>query len=361
MRIDCFNAFQFLFTPYRVQLPKRGLFCQWSHFFPLLGIMHTVMSPLIIVGCTASGKSDLAEFLAENWLGPTGRPAVIMAVDSMQVYRGMDIGTAKPSIQTRQRISHEMIDVADPWEAFSAARFAAMANPILDACRASQTPLILVAGTILYLRALLEGLFEGPPANAEIRGQLAAFAAEHSLAALHQELSGIDPVSAARIHINDQRRIIRALEVFRLTGQTISDLQTQWRHQHPQISARIIGISRDKSDLNSRINRRVRAMIDLGLVDEVSRLAAAPGGLSDQARQAVGYREILDYIAGRMQLPDALERIKINTRHLAKLQRTWLKRFPTVEWMPADAARSIPEIAQPILEQLRSSVLPPTI
>ena len=323
--------------------------------------MHTVMSPLIIVGCTASGKSDLAEFLAEKWLGPTGQPAVVMAVDSMQVYRGMDIGTAKPSIQTRQRISHQMIDVADPWESFSAARFAAMATPILDQCRASQTPLILVAGTILYLRALLEGLFEGPAANPEIRGRLAAFVAEHSLAALHQELSGIDPVSAARIHPNDQRRIIRALEVFRLTGQTISDLQTQWQHQHPQISARIIGISRDKSELNSRINRRVKAMLDLGLVDEVARLAAAPGGLSDQARQAVGYREILDYLAGRMPLPEALERIKINTRHLAKLQRTWLKRFPSVEWIPADTAGSMQEIAQPILNQLRAPALTPQV
>ena len=314
--------------------------------------MRGVNSPLIILGCTASGKSELAECLAERWHGPTGRPAAIMAIDSMQVYRGMDIGTAKPSPAIRSRIRHEMIDVVNPEESFSAARFAQMARPIMDSYQSSRTPLILVAGTILYLRALLEGLFEGPPADVQIRAQLAEFAAHNSGPVLHQELTRVDPVSAARIHPGDQRRIIRALEVFKLTGQTISDLQTQWKSQQPAIHACMIGIVREKPDLNARINRRVKAMMDQGLVEEVRQLAGAPRGLSDQAAQAVGYREILDFLAGRRTLPDAVEQIKINTRRLAKLQRTWLKRFANVRWIPADDSTSMPPIAGSILAEL---------
>ncbi len=314
--------------------------------------MRVVKSPLIILGCTASGKSELAEYLAEHWRGPSGRPAAIMAVDSMQVYRGMDIGTAKPPPEIRERVRYEMIDVVNPGESFSAARFAQMARPIMESYQSSRTPLILVTGTILYLRALLEGLFEGPPADAQIRAQLAHLAAQHSGPVLHQELARVDPVSAARIHPGDQRRVIRALEVFKLTGRTISDLQTQWKSQQPVIDAGMIGIVWEKPDLNTRINRRVKAMIDQGLLREVQQLAAAPGGLSDQAAQAVGYREILAFHAGRQSLPDAIEQIKINTRRLAKLQRTWLKRFVNVHWIAADDTTSIPQIAQPILAEL---------
>ena len=312
-----------------------------------------MMNPLIIVGCTATGKSALAEQIAERWHGPQGQKAGILAVDSMQVYRGMDIGTAKPDAATRSRIIHEMIDVADPWESFSAARFATMAGPVLETYQRNNTPLVIVAGTILYLRALLEGLFEGPPADATIRAELAAQAQKNSVASLHQELVKVDPLAATRIHANDQRRIIRALEVFRLTGKPISALQTQWREQHPRIDARIIGITREKADLNGRINRRVRNMIELGLVEEVRRLTTASAGLSDQAGQAVGYREILNHLAGRLSLPDALEEIKINTRHLAKLQRTWLKRFTNVHWIEAAESSNLQAMADVILSQLQ--------
>ncbi len=285
--------------------------------------------PIVIVGCTASGKSDLAEAAAAR-LGAT-----IMAVDSMQVYRGMDIGTAKPDAATRARIPHVMIDVAEPWESYSAARFAAEARPILEQHQRENRPIVLVGGTILYLRALLEGLFEGPSADPAVRAALQAEADRGGVPALHARLAEIDALAASRIHPNDLRRIVRALEVHQLTGRRISDLQTQWNRDHPAIGARFIGVRRDKEALNRRINARVKAMLAAGLLDEVRRLAAEPRGFSEEAASAVGYRQLLDHLAGKCTLDEAVEEVKIQTRHLAKLQRTWLKRFHGIVWLGA--------------------------
>ena len=306
------------------------------------------MKPIVIVGCTATGKSALAEALASHL------NARLMAVDSMQVYRGMDIGTAKPDAATRARLPYLMLDVADPWETYSAARFAADAAPHLEGVGRPipdsrfpipGQPLILVAGTILYLRALLEGLFAGPSADPAIRARLESEAAANSIQSLHARLVSIDPLAATRIHPNDLRRIIRALEVFEITGQPISTLQTQWHRDHPQMEATFIGIRRDKESLNRRINARVRSMFAAGLVDEVRRLSANPRGFSEEAASAVGYRQILDHFAGRCTLEDAAEQIKIQTRHLAKMQRTWLKRFPNVTWLDAAEDQSGAELA----------------
>lgn len=295
--------------------------------------------PLVIVGCTASGKSDLAEALAEH-LGAT-----IMAVDSMQVYRGLDIGTAKPDTATRARIPHAMIDVAEPWESYSAARFAAAARPILDEHLAAGRPLILIGGTILYLRALLEGLFEGPSASPEIRAELEAQAQRLGVPALHAQLAAVDPLAAERIHPNDLRRIVRALEVQRLTGSPISTLQTQWNLDHPAVPVSYIGVGRARDALNRRINARVRAMMAAGLLEEVQGLVAAgqtDGGkkLRKEAASGVGYRQLLDHLEGRLPLDEAIEQIKIQTRHLAKLQRTWLKRFAGIQWLEAQETQS---------------------
>ncbi len=281
-----------------------------------------------------------------------GTPATIMAVDSMQVYRGMDIGTAKPSAAIRAVIPHTMIDIADPWESCSAARFSQLAEPIMESHRTRQRPLILVAGTVLYLRAILEGLFEGPSANAEIRQALAQQAEKLGTAALHKELARVDPLAAQRIHPNDLRRITRALEVFQLTGQGISTLQTQWQAGRPRLNNRMIGLARDKMDLNRRINQRVKIMLDSGLLDEVRGLLNTPGGLSMQAREAVGYKQIIEHLTGSLPLDDAIEQIKIQTRHLAKLQRTWLKRFDAVSWFSALPQQPSAELAAQILESL---------
>lgn len=282
--------------------------------------------PIVIVGCTASGKSDLAEALAERLGG------AILAVDSMQVYRGMDIGTAKPDAATRARIPHYMIDVADPWESYSAARFVGAARGLLEK---PPRPLVLVGGTIFYLRALLEGMFEGPGADEGIRAALEAAAAERGTAALHARLQAVDPLAASRIHPNDLRRIVRALEVYQLTGTPISTLQTQWSREHPQVDALLIGIQRDKETLNRRINARVKQMLEAGLVEEVRRLHSDPRGFSEEARSGVGYQQIIAHFANRLSLEQAVEEVKIQTRHLAKMQRTWLKRFRNVVWLEA--------------------------
>lgn len=287
--------------------------------------------PIVILGCTASGKSSLAEALAERL------DYRLMAVDSMQVYRGMDIGTAKPDAATRARIRYAMLDVADPWESYSAARFAAEARPMLEhPDPADPRPYILVGGTILYLRALLEGLFEGPSAQPEIRARLNAEAEKIGSQKLHERLVQIDALAASRIHPNDLRRIVRALEVFEVTGQRISDLQTQWNREHPAIDATFIAIDRERDALNRRINARVKAMLAAGLEEEVRRLAADPRGFSKEASDGVGYRQLLDHFAGKLTLDEAIEQIKISTRHLAKLQRTWLKRFPNIRWIKAE-------------------------
>ncbi len=309
---------------------------------------------LVIVGCTASGKSELAEAIALRQRERFGQNPTIMAVDSMQVYRGMDIGTAKPSAQARQRINYLMLDVADPWESFSAARFAGLAGPLIEQYRQNREApgLILVAGTVLYLRALLEGLFEGPAADPVLRTELRRRAAAEGAAALHHELAAVDPAAGQRIHPHDLRRIIRALEVFRLTGTPISQLQTQWTAAAPRWPCRLAGLVREKADLNHRINRRVHVMIEAGLVDEVRRLAAGSRPLSMQARAGVGYKEVLEYLAGQSTLAEAIERIKINTRHLAKLQRTWLRRFTAVQWFPLGENQSAADLADRV-DQLR--------
>lgn len=312
------------------------------------------MPMMIILGCTASGKSELAEALAESLRSDQGHPATIMAVDSMQVYRGMDIGTAKPSREVRQRIQHLMIDVADPWETFSAARFAHLARPMLDEYRRRQQPLILVAGTVLYVRALLEGLFAGPASDAAFRAALQARATQEGSASLHRELRQVDAVAAEKIHPNDLRRIVRALEVFHVTGHPISELQTQWSAQPGDDSILWIGIRRLRDDLNGRINRRVKAMILAGLVPEVRALMAAEKPLSAEAASAVGYRQIIEHLSGGCTLEDATEAIKIRTRHLAKLQRTWLKRFSGIHWLDAAPNQSGADMLPMVLQRLQS-------
>lgn len=315
--------------------------------------MAAMNEPVVIVGCTASGKSELAEGIAERVGGERG--AAIMAVDSMQVYRGMDIGTAKPDAATRGRIQHMMIDVADPWEAYSAARFAQEARPYLYLEGGQK--IFLVGGTILYLRALLEGLFEGPSADAGMRTELEAEAGRIGVGGLHERLRAVDAVAAGRIHPNDLRRIVRALEVWQITGQPISELQTQWNKDHPAIQVKMIGVRREKEELNRRINARVKAMLypptgGPGLEDEVRRLKDDPRGLSKEAASGVGYRQMLDYFAGKISLDEAVEAIKIQTRHLAKLQRTWLKRFTNVQWIDAHEGQASGELVDQAMRML---------
>jgi tRNA dimethylallyltransferase len=282
---------------------------------------------LLILGVTASGKGRLAFDLAES-LG-----AEIISIDSMKVYRRMDIGTAKPPRQARERIKYHLIDVVEPSEAFNVGSFLDLAYDAIEQIKRRKKRIIAVGGTALYIKALLYGLFEGPGSNKQIRAELQAEAENEGLEQLYRQLTEIDPVTAERIGRRDRKRIIRALEVYKLTGKPISSLQQQFDTENPLHDWTIIGLRREKSVENNRINQRAKNIIAAGLVDEVKALLAEEKPLSRQARCAIGYTEIIDYLNGKTSLEDATELIKKNTRRFAKNQRTWFKTFKDVHWL----------------------------
>ena len=293
---------------------------------------------ILILGVTASGKGRLAFDLAES-LG-----AEIISVDSMKVYRRMDIGTAKPPEEARRRVKYHLIDVVEPSDSFSVGAFLEAALGAIEQIKSRRREIVAVGGTALYMKALLYGLFEGPGTDEQIRAELRARTETEGLAVLYDELARVDSAAAERIGPSDAKRIIRALEVYQLTGKPISSFQKQFDAESPLGDWTIIGLRRDKPDSHSRINTRAKKMISAGLVDEVGSLLAEGKLLSKQARCAIGYAEIVDYLIGRISLEEATELIKKNTRRLAKNQRTWFKTFRDVNWLDVKADESLEEI-----------------
>jgi len=304
---------------------------------------------ITILGCTASGKGTLARALARQ-IG-----AEIVSLDSMKIYRGMDIGTAKPSVEDRAAIPHHLIDIADPWDFFSVARFVSAADAAVTEIHQRGRPVIAVGGTLLYLKCWYVGLFEGPSADAEIRAEIRRRAEAEGLEVLHAELARVDPEAAARIHRNDLRRIERALEVHRLTGRPITELQKQWAGTGPRRtdwSWTLVGLQRSREDGNRRVNLRVKKMLAAGLVEEARGLWSDSRGLGEQARHAVGYAELFAHFARRGSLEDAIERIKINTRRLAKHQRTWMKQLAGVRWIEAEGVEDTQTLLPAALQNI---------
>jgi len=291
---------------------------------------------ILILGVTASGKGRLAFDLAES-LG-----AEIISIDSMKVYRRMDIGTAKPPAEARKKIQCHLIDIVEPSDSFSAGAFIETASNVIEKIKKRRKEIIAVGGTALYIKSLLFGLFDGPGSDPGIRTELHDRARAEGLKELHRELMKIDPSAAERINPNDARRIIRALEVYEITGKPISSFQKQWEQHLMKHGWTIIGLRRDKADASSRINRRVKKMISTGLVDEVKSLLDEEKPLSKQARCAIGYAEIIEHLNGKTNLEDAVELIKKRTRRMAKSQRTWFKTFTNVQW--SDIAPDEPSI-----------------
>jgi tRNA dimethylallyltransferase len=295
---------------------------------------------ILLLGCTAGGKTAVSLDLSHRL------EAEILSVDSMQVYRRMDIGTAKPSPAELARVPHHMIDVAEPAESFSVARFVEMADRVIAEAAGRGRPVLALAGTPLYLMGLMYGMFEGPSADAAFRAGLRQRADSEGTAALHADLARVDGEAASRIHPNDYKRIERALEVWHVTGRRLSEQQQQWSAKAMRYPAIVVGIRREKDDASRRINARVKEMIEAGLVDEVRSLLAAPAGLSEQARQALGYAQIIAHLQGRMTLAEAVEQIKIHTRRFAKHQRTWFRKFTATQWLdvrPDESTASISE------------------
>jgi tRNA dimethylallyltransferase len=282
---------------------------------------------LAILGPTASGKSALALEICRRVGGE------LLSVDSMQVYKEMDIGTAKPTAAEQAEVRHHLIDLVAPNEPFTVARFVELADAVIADARRRGVPLVVTGGTPLYYKALFEGLIEGPGADETIRARLRELSGEE----LYARLKQIDPAAAERIHANDQKRLVRALEVYELTGQPISSFQTHWEEKNPpRYSVAWVGLNWDREVLNRRINARTRAMMEAGWVEEVRGLLKKYGTLSHTAAEATGYAELIAHMQGKMSLDDATEQIKIGTRQLARRQMKWLRRFPNVKWLRGD-------------------------
>lgn len=310
---------------------------------------------IALMGPTASGKSALALDWAQRFDGE------IVSVDSALVYRGLDIGAAKPTAAERARVPHHMLDLRDPWQPYSAAEFAVDARAAIDAIVARGKLPILAGGTGLYFHALLQGLAPMPEADPAIRAQLAAEAARGSWEALHAELAGIDPAAAARIHPTDAQRIQRALEVWRLSGRTISDWQRERSAAaFPLRVLKLVLAPADRGALHARIERRFDAMLAEGFLDEVRALRALPqlrehpSPLELPAVRAVGYRQAWEHLDGANDAGDFRDRAIFATRQLAKRQLTWLRGQLDARWLDPGSDRAELERAAALLLRRQS-------
>lgn len=299
--------------------------------------MSKVRTRVVIVGPTAGGKSALAVGVARALMG-RGEAAEIVTADAFQVYRGMDVGTAKPTTQERAGVVHHLVDVVEPTERFTASDWLARAQEVMEEIEARGGRVVVVGGTHLYVKLLLEGMFEGPAADPALRESLMTMGE----ARLREELERVDPEAARRIHPRDLRRTVRAIEVHRLTGVAISEHQRQWVERGGRTGEGylLVGLTWEVEAINRRINARVKAMVQAGLVEEVRGLWEA-GKLGPQAREALGYRQVVEALEGRVSVEEALERVKIETRRFAKNQRTWLRRLaltPGSLWLDGSLA-----------------------
>jgi tRNA dimethylallyltransferase len=279
--------------------------------------------PLVLTGPTGSGKTRLAVELATR-LG-----AEIVSMDSMALYRRMDVGTAKPDARERQQVPHHLIDVLEPWESANVTWWLRQARQCCEEITRRGKPVVLVGGTPLYLKALLHGLFDGPPADADLRQRLTQEAESQGQEGLHARLARVDPATASRLHPNDVRRVVRALEVWELTGQPISSWQSQWKAPPAEAFAgRVWCLDLPREELYRRIDARVHTMMAAGLVEEARALRRLPHSVSREAAQALGYKEVFDYLDGQATIETTVVRIQTRTRNFAKRQLTWFRHLP---------------------------------
>lgn len=284
-----------------------------------------------LVGPTASGKTALALELCRR----TG--AEVVSLDSMLVYRGLDIGTAKPTRAERAAVPHHLLDLVGPEERFDVQQFLTALREVLLDLERRGVPALCVGGTGFYLAAVLRGLFEGPPVDTRLRAKLEAHARAIGPERLHAELQGIDAESAARLHPHDTRRVVRALEVFAQTGRTLADWQQEWGREPSarERGARLVGLAVETDELDRRIRLRTEQMLADGWREEALAVRAGPG-FGPSAAQALGYAEVLAWADGELTRDEASQRIALQTRQFARRQRTWYRKFP-IEWLPADA------------------------
>jgi tRNA dimethylallyltransferase len=296
-----------------------------------------------LTGATASGKSKTSLELAKLI------NAEIISLDSMAIYRGMDIGTAKPPVAERGDVPHHLIDIRDPNETFSTSQYRDAALETIESIRERGKEVLFVGGTALYLKALLRGMFEGPPADWEFRKQVEKEIEESGGEFLHERLQMIDPVAAHNIHRNDHRRIIRALEVYSTTGKPISHWQMEFDDPTPAEECRVFAIRHQREILHERIEQRVGAMFDSGLIDEVNGLLEKHGELSHTAAQAVGYREVIEHLNGQHTEEETRELVLIRTRRFARHQETWFRNLSECRWVELEADFDPQKVASEIV------------
>ena len=300
--------------------------------------------PLALVGPTASGKTEASILLARR-LG-----AEVLLIDSMTVYRGMDVGTAKPAPEERAGVPHHLVDVADPAERFSVVRFQALAREALAGIRERDRPALLVGGAGLYFRAVVDDL-EFPGTDPAQRRALQAEAVALGASALHRRLAWLDPAAAAAIEPSNARRVVRALEVAALTGRPFSSFARAWG-RYPGDHVRGAGVTMPPDILRARIEARVRRQLEEGLVEEVRSLVDRGIGSFVTASQAIGYVEVAEYLEGRLSLDEAMDRTVRRTRALARRQMAWFRRDPRIRWIEAG-----PEGAAALVEQIEEHYL----
>jgi tRNA dimethylallyltransferase len=290
---------------------------------------------LALVGPTASGKTEAAVRVAEA-LG-----AEILSIDSMQVYRGMDVGTAKPTDEQRGRVPHHLLDLVEPSEAFSVAAFQAAAGEAADDVRRRGRRPLLVGGSGLYLRAVVDRL-EFPGTESDVRGDLEEEAAAVGAERMHGRLAEMDPVAASKIEPANVRRTVRALEVAAITGRPFSSYAAAW-DSYPPDRVRAAGVRLTPEQLSTRAEQRVQEMLAAGWIEEVERLVAAGFGGWLTSTQAIGYAELARHLAGELRLEDAVRQTVTRTRHLARRQMAWFRRDPRIRWFDAgdDGAASV--------------------
>jgi len=296
---------------------------------------------LFLSGPTASGKTAVGVALARRLGGE------IISLDSMAIYRGMDIGTAKPSLAEQGGIAHHLLDVVGPADEFSVAAYVEAAERMVAEIATRGHEPIFVGGTPLYLKALLRGIDTGPPANWSLRAELTEWERTAGPGALHARLAAVDPAAAARLHPSDTRRLVRALEVFGETGGPISQRQQHFAVGRPADACRVFVLDWPRSALYDRINARVDAMFAAGLIDEAKKVSGT-FSLGRTASQAVGYREALEVLAGRLPLADAIELTKTRTRRFAKRQLTWFRSLSECRFVPVSEPLDPDAVAEQI-------------
>ncbi len=295
---------------------------------------------ICIAGPTASGKTALAVALAKQWNGE------VVSCDSMQVYKDMDIGTAKPTTEEMDGVVHHMLSVAQPWEDFSVSRYCEMATPIVDDICARGKTAIIAGGTGLYMDSLIRGNSFAPYPSTGRREELEALAREKGIEAVLSQLRSVDPETADRLHPSDQKRIIRAMEVYLETGETITQHNLKTQQLPPRYTPIWFALEdENRQTLYERIDRRVEKMLSDGLLDEIRGLLAR--GISEKctAMQAIGYKEFVDALAGRSALEEAVSLVQQASRHYAKRQLTWFRRNPAIHWLRRAEGETTQEIS----------------